>query len=145
MQQFRFRLQRILQWQERTCRIEEDNLRERLAEVAETENKLARLVAERAAIEEEFSGQTAMAPSDLRALAVFRRKTILDQQALEQESRKRRSALDAQRQKLLAERRRLQMIEKLRSRALEEHTRAADRELEALSLESYLSTWVSRS
>lgn len=145
MQQFRFRLQRILQWQERLCRIEEDKLRERLAEVAETENKLASLFAERAAIEEEFSAQTAMAPSDLRALAAFRRKTILDQQALEQESRKRRSALDAQRQKLLSERRRLQMIEKLRSRALEEHARGADRELEALSLESYLSTWISRS
>jgi flagellar export protein FliJ len=145
MQPFRFRLQRILQWQQRVCRIEEDKFSACFADVAESENKLARLVAERVAIEEEFAVQAAMAPSDLRALAAFRRKTVLDQQALEQERRKRQAALDAQRQKLLSERRRLQVIEKLRARALEDYTHAMDRELEALSLESYLSTWVSRS
>lgn len=144
MRRFEFRLQRVLQWQERVCRIEEDKFRVCLTDVADTENKLARLIAERVAIEEEFAIHTAIAPADLQALASFRRKTVVDQQVLEQERQDRQTVLAAQRQKLLGERRRLHVIEKLRARALEEHTRAADRELEALSLESYLATWASR-
>jgi flagellar export protein FliJ len=144
MQRFQFRLQRVLHWQERVCRLEEDKLRTCLAEVAETEEKLARHAAECIAIEQEFSNQPALAPPDLQALAAFRHKAVTAVQLLEQERQRRQTSLDAQRQKLLAERRRLQIIEKLRERALQEHTRAADRELEALSHESYLSTWISR-
>jgi flagellar export protein FliJ len=144
MQRFQFRLQRVLHWQERVCRLEEDKLRTCLAEVAETEEKLARHAAECIVIEQEFSNQPALAPRDLQALAAFRHKAVTIVQLLEQERQRRQTALDAQRQKLLAERRRLQIIEKLRERALQEYTRAADRELEALSHESYLSAWISR-
>jgi flagellar export protein FliJ len=144
VRRFQFRLQRVLQWQERVCRIEEDKLRACMAAVEETGEKLERLAAERVAIEQEFSSQPALAPPDLQALAAFRHKTVLDRKALEQERQDREAALDSQRQKLLAERRRLQVIEKLRERALDEHTRAADKEMEALSQESYLSTWISR-
>jgi flagellar export protein FliJ len=144
MRRFQFRLQRVLQWQERVCRLEEEKLRTCLLDVAETEQKIARLAAERAAVEQEFSNRPALAAADLQALAAFRRKTVLDSRALEQEHEIRRSALDAQRQRLLAERRRVQVIEKLRERALEEHTRDADKELETLSQESYLSTWIAR-
>lgn len=144
MQRFQFRLQRVLQWQERVCHLEEDKLRTCLAEVAETEERLARHAAECIGIEQEFSNQAALAPGDLQALAAFRRKAVMDVQTLEHERQRRQAALDAQRQKLLAERRRLQIIEKLRERALQEYTRAADRELEALSHESYVSTWISR-
>lgn len=143
MRSFRFRLQRVLQWQERVCGLEEDKLRACLAAVADAEEKLARLAADTVAVEQEFSAQLALAPPDLAALAAFRHKAIVDRQTLEHERLNRRAALDAQRRKLLAERRRLQLIEKLRQRALDEHTRAADREAEAVSLESYLSTWVS--
>lgn len=144
MQRFQFRLQRVLQWQQRVCRLEEDKLRTCLAEVAETEEKLAHHAAECIAIEQEFSHQPALAPPDLQALAAFRRKAATDVQLLEQQRQARQTALDTRRQKLLAERRRLHIIEKLRERALQEYTRAADRELEALSHESYLSTWISR-
>jgi flagellar export protein FliJ len=136
VQRFQFRLQRVLQWQQRVCRLEEDKLRACLSDVAETEDKLVRLAAERVAIEQEFSTQLAMVPADLGALAEFRRKTVQDRLALEQQRQSRQASLDAQRQKLLAERRRLQVIEKLRERALQEYNRAADRELETLSHES---------
>ena len=145
MRRFQFRLQRILQWQHRVCRVEEEKLHGCLSQVGETEEKLARLAAQRVAIEHEFATQAAMAPPDLQALAAFRHKTVLARQALEHERQSRLDALNAQRQKLLAERRRLQVIEKLRERALQDHTRAADREEEAVSHESYLSTWLSRS
>lgn len=143
MQRFQFRLQRVLGWQQRLCRAEEEKLRLSLAAVAETENRLARLAAEAVTIEQEFSGQAALSAADLRALAAFRRNAIVGRQKLERERGARVAAADAQRQVLLHARRRLQILEKLRDRALAEHTRAADREAEALSLESYLSTWVS--
>ena len=143
MQRFHFRLQRVLAWQQRLCRTEEDKLRLCLAAAAETENKLARLMAEAVTIEQEFSIQAALSPPDLRALAAFRRNAVVGRQKLEREHGTRVAAADAQRQVLLHARRRLQILEKLRDRALTEHTRAADREAEALSMESYLSTWVS--
>jgi len=143
VQRFQFRLQRVLAWQQRLCRTEEDKLRLCLAALAETENKLARLSAEAVSIEQEFSTQAALSPADLRALAAFRRNAVVIRQKLERELGARVAAADAQRQALLHARRRLQILEKLRDRALAEHTRAADREAEALSLESYLSTWVS--
>ncbi len=144
MRRFEFRLQRVLQWQQKLCRIEEDQFRMRQSELAQTERKLAQLGAQCAAIEQEFSARPALAPGELSALAAFRKRSVADARILEQERRNRLAALDAQREKLLSARRRLEVIEKLRERAVAEYTREADRELEALSHESYLSTWLSR-
>ena len=144
MQQFRFRLQRVLQWQERVCRLEEEKLRQSTALASQTEEKLAQLAAQRVAIEQEFSTQPILAPTDLQALGEYRRKAVTERQALELERGMRLAAVAAQRQKLIAERRKMEIIEKLRERALQEHTRAADREYEALSHESYLAAWTSR-
>jgi flagellar export protein FliJ len=145
MQRFQFRLQRVLKWQERICRIEEEKLRQAAAEVAETDDKLVQLAEQRVSIELEFSNQALLAPPDLRALAEYRKKVVGDRQALEKERQTRLSAADTQRGKVLAERRKLEVIEKLRERALREYTQAADRELEALSHESYVANWVNQS
>jgi flagellar biosynthesis chaperone FliJ len=137
---FRFRLQRILDWQQRVCQLEEEQLRQRLAEAAETQEKLAQLAANSVAIEEEFFAQPRLAPADLKALAEFRRKTVAERRLLGSEQGTRQAAVTVQREKLLAEKRTLQVYEKLRERAHAEYARATDRELEALGLESYLST-----
>jgi len=144
MQQFRFRLQRVLQWQERVCRLEEEKLRQSTALASQTEEKLAQLAAQRVAIEQEFSTQAVLAPADLQALGEFRRKAVAVREALEREQKARLAAVAVQREKLIAERRKMEIIEKLRERALQEHTRAADREAEALSHESYLAAWTTR-
>lgn len=144
MPPFRFRLQRVLQWQERICRLEEDKLRNCAADLAETDGKLARLAAERVSIEQEFAGHASLSPRDLQALAQYRRRAAIERLTVEQEREGRLVALAAQREKLLAERRKMQIIEKLRDRALQEHTRAVDREIETVSHESYLSTWIAR-
>jgi len=144
VRRFDFRLQRVLQWQQKICRLEEDKFRLCQSDFAQAEAKIARLAAECAAIEREFSTEQRLAPTELRALAEFRRKSVSDAQTLEKERQDRLTALNAQRQKLLSARRRLEVIEKLRERALHEYTREADRELEALSHESYLSTWLAR-
>lgn len=140
MLSFRFRLQRILDWQQRVCQMEEEQLRQRLAEAAGTQEKLAQLSAKSVAIEEEFFNQPRLAPADLKALAEFRRKTVSERRLLGSEQAAQQAAVTAQRDKLRAEKRTLQVYEKLRERAHAEYTLAADRELEALGLESYLST-----
>ena len=141
MQPFRFRLQRVLDWQQKVCQIEEEKLSRAISEAAEIEHRLSRLAANRAAVEQEFVTRSGFAPADLKALAEFRRKATTDRRALEGELAKRRSAVTAQREQLMRERRRLRAFEKLRERARAEYTVAAEREWEALSLESYLANF----
>ena len=103
MPRFRFRLQRILEWQQRVCQIEEEQLRQRLAEAAATQEKLAQLTAKSVAIEQEFLNQPRLAPADLKALAEFRRKTVAERRLLGNEQAARQAAVAEQREKLRAE------------------------------------------
>ncbi|HUI79900.1 MAG TPA: hypothetical protein VLY24_18365 [Bryobacteraceae bacterium] len=144
MQPFRFRLQRVLDWQQKVCQAEEEKLRLRILEVAHSQEKLAKLAARSVAMEQEFLARRAMIPADLKAFAEFRRSTVKERQELVREQEKREKLLAEQRQKLLTERRKLQVFEKLRERAWSEHRAAEDREIEALGLESYLSGFLRR-
>ena len=144
MQSFRFRLQRVLDWQQKVCQAEEERLHQRLGEVAHCHEKLAKLAARSVAMEQEFLGRPAMVPPDLKAFAEFRRSTVKERRELVREQEKKEALVAEQRQKLLTERRKLHVFEKLRERAWNDYTLAADRELEALSLESYLSAFIKR-
>lgn len=144
MQSFRFRLQRVLDWQQKVCLAEEEALRLRLLEVAHCQEKLAKLTARSVAMEHEFLGQRAMFSPDLKAFAEFRRSIVQERRELVSEQEKKEARMAEQRQKLLAERRKLEVFQKLRQRAWTEYSAAADRELEALGLESYLSAFVKR-
>lgn len=144
MQSFHFRLQRVLDWQQKVCQAEEEKLRLRMLDLARCREKLAKLSARSIAMEQEFLEQRAMIPPDLKAFAEFRRSTVKERRELVREQEKKEALAAEQRQKLLSERRKLQVFEKLRERALSEHTLAADRELEALGLESYLSAFIKR-
>ena len=141
MQPFRFRLERVFDWQQTVCRLEEEKMRLCRFAIAETEEKLAQLKAGSLATEHELFKRPALTAADLKALAEFRLKAIKQGRALAAEKQERVKALETQTQKLLAERHRLRLIEKLRERALGEYTRAADRELETLALECHLSKW----
>ncbi len=144
MPSFHFRLQRVLDWQQKICQAEEEKLRLCLLEVAHCQENVAKLAARSVALEQEFLDQRAMVPADLKAFAEFRRSTVRQRRELLLEQQKREAVLGEQRQTLVAERRKLQVFEKLRQRAWNEHTAAADRELEALALESYLSALIKR-
>jgi hypothetical protein len=145
MQPFRFRLERVFEWQQKVCRLEEEKTRLCRFAIAETEEKLAQLKADSLATEHELLKLPAIAAADLKALAQYRLKVIKRGRALAGEKQTRVQALETQTQKLLAERHRLRLIEKLRERALDAYTLAADRELETLALECHLSKWVSES
>ena len=141
MQPFRFRLERVFEWQQTVCHLEEEKTRLCRFAIAETQEKLAQLKADSLATEHELLKRPAISASDLKALAEFRLKAIKQGRALAAEKQTRVEALAKQTKTLLTERHRLRLIEKLRERALGEYTRAADRELETLALECHLSKW----
>ena len=145
MQPFRFRLQRVYEWQQTVCRLEEEKTRLCQFAIAETEERIAQLKADSLATEHELLKRPAMTAADLKALAEFRLKVIKQGRALAAEKQARIQALEKQTKKLLAERYRLRLMEKLRERALHEYTLSADRELETLALDCHLSKWVPNS
>jgi hypothetical protein len=145
MQPFRFRLKRVFEWQQTVCHLEEEKARLCRFAIAETEERIAQLKADSLATEHEVLQRPALAAGELKALAEFRLKTVKRGRALAAEKQARIQALDEQTKKLLAERNRLRLMEKLRERALAGYTLAADRELETLALECHLSKWVANS
>jgi hypothetical protein len=145
MQPFRFRLERVFEWQQTVCHLEEEQTRLCRLALAETEEKLAQLKAGSLATEHELFKRPTLSAADLKALAEFRLKVVKQGRALAAEKQARSQAVEKQTQKLMAERNRLRLIEKLRERALADYTLTADRELETLAAECHLSKWVSNS
>jgi|SRR5579871_652960 len=141
MPTFRFRLQRVLDWQERVCRLEEEKLGQRLSELAAVEAHIARLTAGTAAIEQGFVQSSEITPSGLWALGAFRKTAVIEREKLVRNQAERQAAVAAQRERLLAEKQRLQVLEKLRERAWSAHLRENNRQLEALASESYLAKY----
>jgi flagellar FliJ protein len=139
---FRFRLQRVLDWQSKVCRLEEENVRLCRYALAETEARMAQLRADLASIEREALSRRALQAADLAALERFRLMTQQSGRKLEAKRLEQVRELEKQLRIVQAERRRLRMIEKLRERAETEYRTEAGRELEAQALDSHLSKWV---
>jgi flagellar export protein FliJ len=144
VQPFRFRLQRVLEWQQKICDTEEEQLKLERAQLGQVRQHMESLEGRTASIEQEFLSQASLSSSDVKAFAEFRTSTVRSRQVLLGEEKKQEAAVAAQLEKYLNERRRLETLEKLKSRALQEHTLEETRELEALGLESYLSAFTTR-
>lgn len=142
MQKFQFRLERVMDWQVKVCHVEEEKLRLWRAAVAETEEKLAKLKADSAATEHASLDRQAIPAHELGALARYRTHVIRSERDLKEQKQVQLQATEQQMEALSRARQRLRIIEKLRERALHDHTYAVDRELEALALESHLSKLV---
>ncbi len=119
--------------------MEEEKLHHRMAETAAIQRKLDELAAHATTVEQAVLYQPHIAPADLQALAEFRGKTTVERRRLGKELAASQAAAAAQREALVAEKRKLEIYERLRERATAAHSQAVDRELEALALESFLS------
>jgi hypothetical protein len=138
---FRFRLQRVLGWYREQCRFEESRVASCLAEVTAARMVLAQLQAERVAIEREIVSRPAIAAADLRAWGLYRLRSHRQESDLQVDLDRRERALREQRARLLAARRRLQLMEKLRDRRLAEYVHRAGMETECLAADVYLAAW----
>jgi len=141
MRAFMFPLRQALKWRRTQLDFEENKLRQlagSLEEVALAEVKLD-LVRGRA---EGTVRQAAMVEAgDLWALAAYRERLIAELRALALRRIECERQLAAQRQRVLEAQRQCRLLEKLEQRRHAEWKREADRELESLAAESFLSLW----
>jgi flagellar export protein FliJ len=144
MQRFRFRLDRVLEWRRKEYRIEETRLVACSALVHATEQKIERLRAEGASIERELLGRSAIPAADFLNLSRYRLRAAKEHIELVEERRQRLQAAAERRMRVQQAQQRVRLLEKMRERRLEEHTAAANHELESLAAEAYLARWPQR-
>src|SRR5579863_7711015 len=72
MQTFRFRLERVLEWYRRKCRIEENRLAEGLEAMRQLDTRIARFQAERVTIERDLLVRTEVPAADFASLGRYR-------------------------------------------------------------------------
>jgi hypothetical protein len=141
MRAFKFPLRQALKWRMTQLELEENKLRQlagSLEEVALAEVKLD-LVKGRA--EGTVRQAAAVEAVDLWALAAYRERLIAELRALALRRIECERLLAVQRQKVLEAQRQCRLLEKLEQRRHAEWQREADRELESLAAESFLSLW----
>jgi hypothetical protein len=141
MKAFEFRLRRALDLRKTQLELEENTLRQlagKLEELALAAVKLD-LVKERAEVA--VRQAAVVEAADLWALSAYRQRIMaeLRELALRREAAERQVA--GQRQKVLEAQRRVRLLEKLEQRRHAEWSREADREMESLAAESFLTMW----
>lgn len=141
MQRFRFRLASVLGWRILQLEIEEGKLEALFAERRRRQEEIAavgeqRRNAERVLRADSVDGQ-ALAALDAHRHAMVRLGERLRTQAQDCERR-----IAAQQVKVLEAERRVQLLDRLKERRLEEWRLEADREQETLASETFLAKWV---
>ena len=144
MNAFRFPLQKVLDWRKTELGIEEARYRRQIEMLAEIDRERARLEGAGAAAEEQVREWNPVVGGELSALGSFRLHMKHREFALAQPRAECLQKIAAQQQAMLAARRRLRLLERLRERRLAEWTSARDREVEELASESYLARWNTR-
>lgn len=142
MPNFQFRLQRVLEWYQTQCQLEENRLALCLAALDKVRESIARLQADSLRIEREVLSGSTIAAADLASLGLYRLRAKMQAADLEQDRIRGKRAVKDQMAAVRAAQRRLRLVEKLRERRLQEYLAAEDQALENLAAESYLSKWM---
>ncbi|MGC9947706.1 MAG: hypothetical protein ABSF64_15180 [Bryobacteraceae bacterium] len=142
MSAFQFRLDRVLEWYRTQLQLEENRLAACLTALNLVQERIARLQAERLAVESEVMSGGSILARDLASLGLYRLRVRKEEAGLHEERVRRERALGEQRAAVQAAQRRVRLVEKLRARRWSEHRYAEDRALESLAAEAYLSKWI---
>ncbi len=141
MRAFRFPLERVRQWRRTQLEMEQLALQRLFAERDALHRAEADLYAERRHAETSLLSEGSMEAGQLAALEEFRRYVRSRLQRLEEQQRELAQRIDEQRARVLLSRRRLELLEKLKSGALERWRRRLDRELDELASEAHIARW----
>src|SRR3954454_12275095 len=85
MQAFRFRLERVLAWRSKQAQLEESSLMRRIAQVANVQNEIAGLKAERLMVEHGVVAGAIIDAQDFAALGFYRLRVAAKELELEVE------------------------------------------------------------
>jgi len=141
MKPFRFRLEKVLTWRLKELELEQFRMRELAAALESTEQKRARLEAERLAAQQALQLSRTTPAEELAAYDAFLvRLRKLDQQLLELR-RRQQQELDRQRKRVLEAQRRCRLLERLKERRRREWEIEVNRELENFAAEAHLFRW----
>jgi len=144
MQNFRFRLEKVLEWYTRQYELEERRLTLLLAALADAKAAIASLQAERLSIESDMLSRKAIPARDFVALGLYRLGAHKRELELNGVRDRCQAEVEAQRIKLRAAERRVRLIEKLRERRVAEYVYAETRELEELAADAFFAKWAAR-
>jgi flagellar protein FliJ len=138
MKNFRFRLERVLDWRRTELELEQARVQQQLRELMELDSERANIEAAGIRAEIEVRAWRPLAGSDLTALAAFRQHVIGKEKQIEARREEARRRLESRKTAMIEARRRSELLERLKQRRLAEWRAASDRELEQLAAESYV-------
>ena len=138
---FRFRLERVLEWQRKNLEREKRVTADFHRMVAETLEAIARLHADHLIIEREWLEKKAISGADAASLGRYRLGVQKAERTLLAERERCQGELQKQTAKMLEVQRKLRVLENLRSRKASEFNYLANRELEQTATESHLALW----
>jgi hypothetical protein len=141
---FQFRLQKVLEWRRTQLGLEEAQYRRQVAALAELDRQRAELESAGATAERQVREWNPLAGGELEALGGFRLHVKRKQQDMVAPRAESCKQLVRQQEIMLAARRRLRLLERLKDRRMAEWRAARDKELEELASESYLAKWQRR-
>ena len=141
MKRFRFRLERVLEWQEQQRQIQENLLKVLLRELEQADAAIAQVRTARTAADQQLLASKVFAPGDLVALAEYRQRAARQETSLRRARQESEQRLIKQRSLWQEAERKCRMLERLKERRRQEHEFEVDRELEAFASEMYLARW----
>ena len=135
---FRFRLEKVLEWQQARSDLEESKLKQLNATLEKLIQSLAMLRATRTAAELEVRALDTLRGADLAALSSYRTYLEHCESSLIREHDSCRQRRDQQRDIWAETHRRLRLLEKLKARRLAAFEFESNRELEKVAAELFL-------
>ncbi|MBV9506676.1 MAG: hypothetical protein JO323_16915 [Acidobacteriia bacterium] len=140
MTTFRFRLEKVLAWRHTQLELEEAKYQQQTRVVAELDRQNAQWDAVKQGAEVQVRGWVPLLGGDLASLEDFRSHVRAQKKQLTLRITEERRRLEAQQRAVLEARRQCELLERLKQRRLEEWQAAANKEIEELGAESYLSS-----
>jgi len=141
MRRFHFPLERVLAWRRTELELAECRFKQQAAALAEIDRRWAQIQASGIHSEIQLRQWNPVSGGDLEALHRFRIHNKGVEEALSGERASCRKELAAREGIMLAARRRLRLMERLKDRKLSEWQNAAGREAEQQTTEAFLARW----
>lgn len=138
MKRFRFPLERVLEWRRLEANLEAATLASLLGEKHRLQQAAEELEAQVLDATIAIQGRASLDACDLASLDAFRKWAKRRREEFQVQKAKLLVRTEDQRCRLLAARRKVQVLERLKERMRHEWSREYDRETEQLAAESYL-------
>jgi hypothetical protein len=135
---FRFRLARVLDWRNNQCQLGKRRLAASYAALSRVSQEMEELRAGQLRSERALLASSCIAATELQALVEHRRSGRAKDLQLREDVRRCEREIWLNIESLKKAQLRVHLLEKLRERRMNEHTYAANRELEELAADTYL-------